>query len=393
MNVLLCPLSDGGFLYPTVAVGLKLQGRGHTVSVLARASMAPILTEAGLAFLPLEEYGERGALDAGRWTRSGPQQYQAIVRAARSVSADTLVTSMLCHGALLAAEVLDLSAVIVGLATHLWQYQGGAEDEPQFSTPRAWRSEVNAECFRAAREAAGLPRWTGPAGGGFPENGTALLLRGDHALEYPGAVLPARVHIVGPCTWEPRADPGELNEVLDHLARVGKPVVYVHLGRLFGGKSPWPRLNAMFTGGPYQAIVELGRSPEPQPAPGADLLIVRKPWMRPLIDQSGLVLTAGTSAPVLGALLRGRPIGVSPTGSEHPLLAAALVRAGVAVHIDNQAVDDAQALLGSAWHDQGMRRRAQDLAGRLRRHDGPGRAADIIERISARACVEPAHLP
>ncbi len=383
MNILLCPLSDPGYLYPAIAVGLELERRQDTVSVLARSSAAPVLGQAGLAFLSSAEYGGRWSFSVNRWYTEGLGQYRATLRAAREVAADVLVTSVLCHGALLAAETLDIPVVVLGLAAHLWHYEAGGEDEPWSVAPRGWRSRVALSSYRQARAQAGLPERKPRSAGNFPLNGNALLLRGDPVLEYPGAVLPERVYHVGPCFWEPRPDPETLDPVLAHIDRVGKPTVYVHLGRVFGGTSPWPRLNAAFADGPFQAVVEQGRSANPQPAPGADLLVVRKPWMRPLIDRAGLVLTSGTSAPVLGALLHGRPIGVSPSGSEQPLLADACVRAGVAFRIANDATAGASALLRSAWQDTGMRARAGELGRRLARAGGPARAADIIQSMAA----------
>nr|BFE80742.1 hypothetical protein GCM10020093_033430 [Planobispora longispora] len=105
--------------------------------------------------------------------------------------------------------------------------------------------------------------------------------------------------------------------------------------------------------------------------------------MGPLIDRAGLVLTSGTSAPVLSALLRGRPLGVSPAGSEQPLLAEACVRAGVAVSVPNDLARDPVEVLGSAWRDGGTRARAAEIGRRLAAADGGGRAADVVQAVAA----------
>lgn len=295
------------------------------------------------------------------------------------------MTSVLCLGSLLAAEVLDVPVVVLGFAAHIWNYRGGAEAESAspFGIPagRAGISREMLRLYRAAREHIGLPpRATRP--GYEPYLGTVTLLRGHPELEYPGAVLPDRVHHVGPCAWEPPAEPGWLAEVEQHLDRVGKPVVYVHLGRTFGGVSPWRRLNAMFASGAFQALVEQGRSTEPAPDPNADLLLVRIPWMGPLIERSEMVLTSGTSAPVLNALLHGRPLGVSPNGSEQPLLGQACVRAGVAVHIP-PVVDGASAeVLHHIRDDRQIRQRAAGLGRALAELGGSARAADFVEDVA-----------
>ncbi|MFD9245937.1 glycosyltransferase [Streptomyces sp. NPDC059556] len=383
MKILLCPLSDGGYLYPALTAGRELRRRGHHVSVLARSSAGPVVAEAGLPCAVAEDFGGHRAFSATWWGKTGAAQYRAVLRAARAARADLLVTSVLCNGALLAAEALDIPVAVVGLSTHLWDYRSGGDGEPHLGRTRESRTRDSLDLHAATREEVGLagraPRWAHD-----PLLGDALLLRGDPALEHPGAELPERVAHVGPLSWEPAPRPGEWEAVGDHLERTGrgKPVVYVHLGRFFGGRTLWPRLNEAFTGGPFQAVVEQGRSTDPAPAPEADILLVRKPWMGPLVDAAELVLANGTSAPVLSALLRGRPLVLSPNGSEQPLLTGACVRAGVAVRDPKTPSVDLSALLESVSRDEGLRTRARALGDRLAAVDGAARAADIVERVA-----------
>ncbi|MFF3837658.1 glycosyltransferase [Streptomyces sp. NPDC001930] len=383
MKILLCPLSDGGYLYPTLAAGRELRRRGHHVSVLARSSAGAVVAEAGLPYAVAEDFGGHRAFSATWWGKTGAAQYRAILRVARAAQVDLLVTSVLCNGALLAAEALDVPVVVVGLSVHLWDYRSGGDGEPHLGRTRESRTRDSLDLHAATREEVGLAgrasRWEDD-----PLLGDALLLRGDPALEHPGAELPGRVGHVGPLAWEPAPDQGELEAFEDELERTGrgKPVVYVHLGRFFGGRTLWPRLNEAFTGGPFQAVVEQGRSTDPAPAPEADILLVRKPWMGPFVDAADLVLANGTSAPVLSALLRGRPLVLSPNGSEQPLLTGACVRAGVAVRDPKTPSVDLSALLESVSRDEGLRTRARALGDRLAAVDGAARAADIVERVA-----------
>jgi UDP:flavonoid glycosyltransferase YjiC (YdhE family) len=380
VNVLLCPLSDPGYLYPAIDVGRELRRRGAGVHLVGPAKTAPPAAEAALSFLPAEDYGaERSSLSAASWSRKAPEQYQTILRAARDIGADVLVTSILCQGALLAAEVLDLPVIVIGFAAHIWAYQN-ANGEPAHPAVRVFRTHSMIHGLEESREQLGLtPRTNGK--GGNPLIGTALLLRGDPALEHPGATLPDRVHHVGPLTWEPQAPSEQLAEITDRLDRVGKPVAYIHLGRYFGTTHAWPRLNAAFTGGPFQAVVELGRTSGPKPAHGADLVVVRRPWMGPLIDRAEFVMTDGTSAPVLQALVRGRPLGITPVGSENMVLGPACVRAGVAVYIPNTMPPAPVDVLRSAWRQTSIRIRAGALGQRLTKTNGGSRAAGIIQTI------------
>jgi UDP:flavonoid glycosyltransferase YjiC (YdhE family) len=325
---------------------------------------------------------------AAVWAKRGGDQFQAVLRAAKSLRADLLLTSVLCQGALLAAEVLDLPVVVLGLAAHLWTYQAGAEEEPEEPVCRRWRENNMLRLYEETRELAGLaPRHE--AWPLRPLLGSGLLLRGHPALEYPGGVLPPGVHHVGPCLWEPPTRPGELADITAALDAVGKPVVYTHLGRTFGGEGMWPRLNAAFTDGPFQAVVELGRTKDPLPAAGADLLVVRKRLMGPLIDRSEMVLTNATSAPVLMGLRRGRPLLVAPAGAEQPLLAEACIRAGVAVRFPQDLKTDGAQALSAAHADPVLRSRAEKLGADLALLDQSERAADLVEAAAHKSLFEP----
>ncbi|GAA4211345.1 glycosyltransferase [Microbispora amethystogenes] len=388
MNVLLCPFSDAGYLYPALAVGRQLRRRGHAVFPLVRPGAAGVAGEAGFAALDAQEYGGVRAFSVAWWGETGAVQYRAVTRAAREVRADALVTSILCHGAILAAEALDLPVVVLGFAAHLWTYGRGGEGERHGgAVTRELRLLELLRLYGLTRERAGLPPRR-DLRRDLPLIGSGLLLRGDPALEHPGAELPEGVRHVGPCAWEPAADPAALHRLTGQVRRVGKPVVYVHLGRVFGGESMWPRLNATFTGGPFQAVVERGRSGEPRPAPGADVVVVREPWMGPLIELSDVVLTNGTSSPVLAALMRERPLAVAPIGSEQPLLSEACVRAGVAVGFPPGPgpAGDGVAALGTAYAG-GLGERVRELGARLNASGGAAAAADAVvaAACSARA--------
>jgi UDP:flavonoid glycosyltransferase YjiC (YdhE family) len=383
VKVLVCPMSEPGYLYPGIAVGLALQGRGHEVCVLARPSRFAglALSKAGLRLLPAEDFGGLDGFSTQWWhTEKALDQYEAVLRASRAEQADIILTSVLCHGVLLAAEVLDLPVVVLGYAVHLSSYASGPEEPLQAKGERAIRVEILFEKYAGLREQAGLAR-VGSRWPGSPLYGSALLLRGNPVLEHPGAVLPPQVHHVGPCAWEPAADKDVLDAVRARLQAVGKPVVYVHLSRYFDEPSPWPRLNAAFTDSPFQAVVEQGRSSRPEPAADADIVLVRQPWMGPLIEEAGLVMTNGTSSPVLNGLLRGRPLVMTPRGSEQPVLTNACLRAGVAMRVTEGVIPDLRTTLDMAWGDTALRERAEDIGRRLAGMDSAERAADIVEKV------------
>ena len=232
---------------------------GDQVTVLGRRSAGPVVAQAGLPFLPAERlHSGSSGFRVNRWFRDGDKQYRNVRDAAGQVGADVLLTSMLSFGALLAGESLDLPVVVLGLTCHLWAYQRPVEGQA-VRERRAWQTEQLVGHYRQLAQHLGLAprRHRDPAA---PLAGNRLLLQGDPLLEHPAAELPAGISHSGPCWWEPPAHRDELDEVDQALARRDLPSCYVHLGRAFGGESLWPRLNAAFTGGPLQAMVEPGRS-------------------------------------------------------------------------------------------------------------------------------------
>ncbi|MCX4553516.1 MULTISPECIES: glycosyltransferase [unclassified Streptomyces] len=368
MKVLLCPLNDPGYLYPALAVGRELRRRAHAVHVLAAPQAAPVVAAAGLA---VSAAGDGTALSVAHWTVRGPEQHAVVARAVRLLRPDVLVTSVLCHGALVAAEAAGLPVVVLGLTAHLWPYRGGAG--PVDAHGRAWRLAETLKHYGEVREAAGLA----PRHDRFPDTallGTAFLLRGHPLLEAADAELPPAVRHVGPCWWEP--EPPAVEPLPD-----SRPLAYVHLGRTFGGTSLWPRLNAAFTSGTHRAVVELGRSGAPDADRDADLVVGRRPWMGPLVERADLVLTNATSAPVLAALLHGKPLLVAPNGSEQQVLAAGCLRAGVARMLPEPGASaaDLRAAVEETARDAELRACAEELGGLLADGKSETRAADAVE--------------
>lgn len=407
MKVLLCPLSSAGFLYPATATALELHRRGHDVTLFATGAAGRAAAAAGIAVLPSVTEREPYAFDVSRWFRDGASQYRVVRDAARALRPDAVVTSVLCPGALLAAEGLGLPAVVLGLTCHLWPYADPAQTaEPadpagaadSGTQDRRWRLAETLKHHQALRERLGL-RVPAPAEAARQLLGRAFLLRGHPGLEQPGALLPAGVRHVGPLWWEPspaegdapaggdaRAEgdprsrggpPSDGGALARRIERVGKPLVYVHLGRTFGGESLWPWIDAAFTGTGRQAVVELARTATRTPAPGSDVVTVRRPRMGDLLERAEAVVTNGTSAPVLGALLHARPLLLRPNGGEQRLLAAACLRAGVATELPPApAPGDA---LSRAVADTRLRAAARTLGSALAQAKSATAAAQEIE--------------
>lgn len=380
MKVLLCPMMQGGYLYPALAIGRELAAGGDHVTLLGPPSSAIHAAAAGLGYVAAEEHDGRYGFSVNRWFLDPTTQTANIMRVARELHPDVLVASALSLGALLAGELLDLPVIIIGFATHILNYGTSGQQTPSQVAERKWRSADGVRYYQLARERQGLvPRRDRIAEA--PLYGAGLLLRGCAALQWPDAELPTRVHQVGPCLWEPSTPPEELSELTNVLRENGKRVVYVHLGRTFGGTSLWPTLNAMFTNSEFQAVVEIGRSGIPQPNPEADITVVRKPWMQQLVALSELVLTCGTTSPVLAALWAGLPLLMAPAGSEQPVLTEACVRAGVAHRYSSDINGCVDRSLRTMLDSDALAERVASVSAELHEMPGPRKAASLIRSV------------
>lgn len=96
MKVLLCPLSDPGFLCPVISVGLDLKSRGHDVLLIDDKIATPAAMASGLAYKDVSDE-TAGAFSARRWFRIQQEQYQKVSQAAKEHRPDAIVTSALCH--------------------------------------------------------------------------------------------------------------------------------------------------------------------------------------------------------------------------------------------------------------------------------------------------------
>jgi hypothetical protein len=71
MNILLCPMSDPGYLYPSLRVAIELRRRGHPVSLLGNDTAAAAARTAAVDLIPAGEVGDPVAFQARRWGFQG----------------------------------------------------------------------------------------------------------------------------------------------------------------------------------------------------------------------------------------------------------------------------------------------------------------------------------
>lgn len=199
--------------------------------------------------------------------------------------------------------------------------------------------------------------------------------------------LPPSVHYVGPCLWNGSDDdpaPGWLDE-LGH----DRPWVHVTEGTMHSQQPLLLRAAARGLGGlRAQVILTTGGRRDTESlhlgalAPNTRL----ESWVAHdrLLPHLDLLVTTGGAGTVMSALGAGVPLIVVPTEWDKPENAQRVVESGAGLRLSPRRCtaaglrDAVERVLG----DPSFRRNAQRLAADFARHDGPGRAAELLEGLA-----------
>ena len=205
-------------------------------------------------------------------------------------------------------------------------------------------------------------------------------------LDYGRRDLPAGVHYVGPCTWQPSHDP----QTAEWLASIPSERPWVHVtegtsnaGRPFlldaavRGLAARP-LRALLTTG-HRDPVALGLQ-----APAANVHITSFLNHADLLPRCAAIVTTGGAGTVLAAATAGIPQLVVPSSWDQPDNGRRVVEAGVGRTLPRRRCGPERlaAAVEELLGDDGRRLRAERLGERLRRTRGPGRAAELLEDLA-----------
>ncbi|WP_051499051.1 glycosyltransferase [Nocardia sp. BMG51109] len=177
----------------------------------------------------------------------------------------------------------------------------------------------------------------------------------------PAPVLPvrARAHrrpagVIG-CS-------GGATDDLPRFTDPGKPTVLLTLGTVFSDESTLAEIGPAVADADVNVLVTLGLVVQQPPAAGArgELRHVSFAPLDTLLDDVELVVAAGGSGTILGALSRGIPLVLWPQGADQPINAARAAAAGVALVVDSAAA--VTAAVERALHDEILRSRVAEVA-------------------------------
>jgi UDP:flavonoid glycosyltransferase YjiC (YdhE family) len=379
MRILCAALSGAGFLLPTVAIARELARRGHDVRFVADVSCAARLAECGLTRIPRTER-DGPSFRVAEWfdPLHVAMQFAHLGYAAETFVPDVVLASHLALGPAAFCAQRRIPLVVIGPIVYLWPLRDDAP-YPDADGARAAASlwdELRAIYFSACRE---LQLATSDAA----ILGERYLLQGVPALD-PGVVahLPAHVRQIGSCLFEPPGpDTRDVEAWIATQRALGRPVVFVQLGRMFGAADPWPALAAWAAADGCALVASLERYDVAlEPARGNVLVQNGVPLQR-IVPLADFVICSGTASPLLAAAAAGKPALVAYAGSGTHEHAAAFERYGSGLSFD-AANFDAQyiaTLVRRLRREPEFSRRARALQAAFEELGGSSLAADHVE--------------
>ena len=382
---------DAGHAFPMLALGAELARRGHEVTFETWTRWRQYVEASGMRFVAAPEFPVFP-------TRDRPlSPYEAVVAAVAqtrpavaAAAADVVVHDILTLAPALSGELE--SVPVATLIPHL--YPPGEPGFPPFGLgAQLPRTRPGARLWRAFERpvAAGLRRGTaelnetrrrvglGPAPG--PHNGLSrqlCLVATLPQLEYP-RTWPPHVHVVGPLIWEAPAaavqpPPGSAPLVLVAPSTAQDPEQRLLRAALRG-----------LAGEPVRVLASWNRRPLPGPVPvPANARLVEWVSYAQTMPLAALVLCHAGHGTLIRALTLGRPVVAVPHAGDMPENAARLAWSGAGVRLPWPLLSAVtlRRAVRRALGDERLAIRAAQLAAWSQLHDGPGRAAELVERLA-----------
>lgn len=374
-----------------LALGARLAARGHEVTFETWSRWREDVEQRGMRFAAAPEYPVFP-------TQERPlKPYEAVVRACgeslpamREFEPDAVVHDILTLAPALAGELIG--APVATLVPHL--YPVGAPGLPPYSMgARLPRTALGRRLWRAAdravetglrqgraevnetRRKLGLPALERLHGGISTE---LCLVATFPALEYPRA-WPPWVHVVGPLIWEPDSVDVEPPAGEDPLVLIAPST----------SQDPHHRLLRSALVGLRDARVRVlaatNRRPIEPPVPVPDNVRLVD-WLSysKTMPRCALVVTHVGHGTLALALRAGCPVVAVPHAGDMGENAARVDWAGMGVRLPWRFLTPRTLRLAveRALADDRLRVRAEAVADWAARHDGPQRAAELVEELA-----------
>jgi MGT family glycosyltransferase len=405
-----------GHLTPMLAVASAMRRRGHWVKVLTAPRAKATLAANGLALAPPRHW--RATLDAiAPYSKpptiiQGFSRIRAVMRevlfadappCARDVTetlrdwpADVVVASDMTPGVSLALGNSDQPwATLAALITCPLP----SRDLPPWGLAIPMPDSRLARC-RVSMIKVGLRILLGPlqsewsrirrSHGLRPAQGdladtfsSPYLYLVPSSLDFDRARsdLPERVHYVGPCM-----PPSAPVEAWQSPFSGSRPLVYATAGTVHNAPIFLRELIEASRGEEHDVFITVGTNNDCQEfcELPANVQVAGFVPQDLVLSKAAAVLCNGGSGAVMGALVRGRPLVLTPLAADQPENALRCAERGVGISLGRKplsasAIRDA---VRRILNETSFRVRAEELGGKLAALNGPDRAAELLEQLS-----------
>ena len=383
-----------GHLYPLLPLARALDARGHSVAVGAAAHFSDVVTEAGLAAIPLvgaeisppsDEYKARqmsrnplgrGRAAVARYLDQGVAEALPLLSAARDWRATVIVRETTAYAGWFAAELTGLPLVVVDFV----------------GTPPRLLAAVLGDLFLKARRRLGLTDSLG-----LPSlNGHLHLLPGPPRWFPEAAIGPASL-VVQPAE-SPAPDSGAL-ACLDQMPK-NRPLVYVSLGTMWS-YTPHVLENVIAVLGeePVNAIVSLGPNVD-EACTGALPPNVRVERFFPqaveaaILSKAAIIVSHGGNGSLMNGLRHGLAIIVIPLATSDALTNGRRVEALGVGTVSGESRDALRRSVRRILGDRRYVSEAKRVSSAIRVLPKLSSAAPLVEWVATHkaACLDPAGL-
>ncbi len=410
--------AEAGHLLPVGTVGKELVGRGHRVTVVARAKGAPLAEQLGLPLYKLETddvaqpsgyllWQTFATLDAS-WIvgvrRSVEWDAEMILRKVPAALKELAVDGVLIDQNLLAggtvAERAGLPFVTICSAL-LWHEEPGIPPPftPWMYAP-GWRDRLRNRLGYAAwhwfvrpamkvinrqRKAWRLPPLARVDDAFSPLAQISQLCA---EFDFPRRALPPHFHYIGSFAANRRVSAAQPFP-WDQLH--GKPLIFASLGTIPDRSNP-PVFRKILTACAdldAQLVLALGQWRDAHdslrenlgPVPDNALVVDFAPQME-LLDRAALLITHAGSNTVLEALCRGVPMVALPRSADQTGMGSrvAYTGAGLRASFKHCTPQELRSLVERVLSEDTFRRRARELQQAMLAAGGAQRAAEIVEQ-------------
>jgi MGT family glycosyltransferase len=396
-RVFLGAFGDPGHAFPMIALGAELARRGNEVFLQTWEKWHEQVEAEGMTFVPAHEYHVFP-------TREKPYKpYEAVARAARATVPQLEETGAEC----VIADIITLAPAIAGemaglpvgtlvphvdprLGPEFPPYSIGAR-VPRTAAGRAlWKQayrlvqgglDKGRDDLNETRRRCGLPPRPWVHNGISPE---LCLVATLPQLEYPRAQPQPATHVVGPLLWE---IPGE-RAVAPPERPAGTPVVLVapSTAHDHGHRMLRAALEGL-ADEPVRVIATWNRR-EPDPpldVPGNAVVVDWMSYARTMPECDVVVCHAGHGT-VARALTSGCAVVCCPEAGDMNENAARVAWAGLGTRVPRRLVSPRGVRLAvrRALGTPELRRNVAAVQRWSTEHDGPARAADLVEAFGVR---------